>query len=242
MIKNMIGMNMLKNIKPLIALSALVLITACGGGGDGGTAAPVASSETFSIKAVRINGLLSPSSNKFTISGTLNGAAVTGSGSVTSSNLSAGTFEGLPALQRTTTATGSYVANGVTYPLNSLSITWVDSNYEPKGSSNRSEYGVITGTPSIPTKAKINDSGTLFTFKRYTNSTKAVLLGTKTVSYVMEADTASTALLTIISVEKNTSNITTSTNSDQLRITPTGTYTPISETVVEGTTSLIVTY
>ena len=36
MVRTTIGMNMLKNIRLLIALSSLVLITACGGGGGGG--------------------------------------------------------------------------------------------------------------------------------------------------------------------------------------------------------------
>ena len=58
----------------------------------------------------------------------------------------------------------------------------------------------------------------------------------------MEADTASTALVTLIKEEKNTSNVTTATSSTQFRITTSGAFTRIKETAVAGTTTLIVTY
>jgi len=233
----------MKKLLISISLLSLTALTACGGGGGGGgTVAPVASTETFPLKAIYINAVISPSSENFTISGTSSGVAVTGSGTVTSSNLSAGTFEGLSALQGTSTLTGSFVANGVTYPLNFVGISWFDSNYVPKGTSSNSEYSVIVGTPTIPITVRINDTGTLYTENLYTSSTKAVFLGTETESYVLEADTASTALLTIISVEKNKSGITTNTGTDQYRITPTGTFKRIKSTNVGGPTSLEFTF
>jgi len=58
----------------------------------------------------------------------------------------------------------------------------------------------------------------------------------------VEADTASTALVSLIIEEKNTSNVTTSKDTLQLRITPNGTYTRIKETHVSTTTSLTITY
>jgi hypothetical protein len=223
----------------------LALITACGGGGGGGggeAAAPVASTDTFPLMTVYINTLTTSSSNNFTISGIVSGVAVTGSGTATFGNLSAGTFEGVAAQQRTTTATGSIVVNGTTLPLNSSSIFWVDSNYVPKGGSGGTDYIVVTGTPTIPTAARVNDTGTLYTANRYSDSTKSVLRGTETVTYVLEADTATTALLKTINIEKNNSNTTTSTSSAQYRITPAGAYKRVQETLVEGSTILTITY
>jgi hypothetical protein len=69
-----------------------------------------------------------------------------------------------------------------------------------------------------------------------------VLRGTETVTYVLEADTATTALLKIINIEKDNSNRTTSTSSVQYRITPAGAYTRVNETSVEGTINLTITY
>ena len=236
-----IGLKMINKIKFLTATAVLSLLSACGGGG-GSVSGPVASTESFNLKTVWANTLTSSSSNNYTISGTVNGVAVSGSGTVTRGNLSAGTFEGLPAQQRTTTATGSVVVNGVTVPLNTSSIDWVDSNYLPKGESGGEDYVVVTGTPTIPTIARINDTGTLYTANRYSSSTKADLRGASRATYVVEVDTSSTALVTLIIEERNTSNVTTSTSSAQFRITPSGTFTRIKETLVEGNSTLIVTY
>lgn len=232
---------MLKMIKSLAAVSALALMTACGGGGGGGAAAPVASTDTFPLTTILANSLQS-SSNTFTISGTSSGAAITGSGTVTRGSLSAGTFESLAAQQRTTTITGSFTVNGSSYALNSSATDWFDSNNVPVGESGGTDYVVVTGTPTIPATVRVNDTGTLYTANRYSNSTKSVLRGTETVTYVVEADTASTALLTLIVTEKDNSNTTTSTSSTQVRITPAGALTRIKETSLEGSTSLIITY
>ena len=101
---------------------------------------------------------------------------------------------------------------------------------------------MVTALGTLPSAARINDTGNLFTANRYASSTKAVLRGTRTASYVVEADTASTALVSLIIEEKNTSNVTTSKDTLQLRITPNGTYTRIKETYVSTTTSLTITY
>lgn len=228
-------------IKTLAAVGALSLMTACGGGGGGGAAAPVASTDTFPLTTILANSLLS-SSKTFTITGTSSGAAITGSGTATRGSLSAGTFEGVAAQQRTTTVTGSFTVNGSSFALNSSSVSWVDSNNVPVGESGGTDYVVVTGTPTIPATVRVNDTGTLYTANRYSDSTKSVLRGTMTVTYVVEPDSATTALLTLIRTEKDNSNATESTNSAQVRITPAGALTYIKETSLEGSTSLVITY
>jgi hypothetical protein len=231
---------MFKIIKTLVAIGTLALMTACGGGGGGGGSAPVASSDTFPLPTI-LNNSLQSSSNTFTISGTSSGAAITGSGTVTRGSLSAGTFEGLAAQQRTSTVTGNFSVNGTTYPLNSSQVDWFDSNNMPVGESGGTDYIVVTGG-TIPATVRVNDTGTLYTANRYTNNTKSALRGTLTVTYVVEADTTTTALLTLIRTEKDNSNNTTSTNSAQVRITPAGALTRIKETSLEGSTSLVINY
>lgn len=233
---------MKNTIKLLIATASVALLAACGGGGGGGgTPAPVASTSTFPLLTVLAN-TLQAASNTYSISGTVNGVAVTGSGTVTRGALSSGTFEGSAAQQRTTTATGSIVANGQTIPLNSSSIDWYNSNYSPVGSSGGEDYVVVVGSAVIPATVRVNDTATVYTANRYSNSSKTFLRGTETVSYVVEADTASTALLTLILTEKSTSNTVTSTSTQQVRITPAGTFTRVKETLLEGSTTLTITY
>ena len=232
---------MINKLKLLTATAVFSLLSACGGGG-GGVSGPVASTESFSLTKMWANYLTTPSTNNVTISGTANGVPVTGTGTNTLSNLSAGTFESMPAQKQTQTIAVTLVLNGQTIPVNEKIDTWVDSNNTPKGQSGGDDYVVVTALGTLPSAARVNDTGNLFTANRYASSTKAILRGTRTASYVVEADTASTALVSLIIEDKNTSNVTTNKSTEQLRITPTGTFTRIKETSVEGTTTLTFTY
>ena len=234
---------MINKLKLLTATAVFSLLSACGGGG-GGVSGPVASTESFSLAKLWANMLTTPSTNNVTIQGTFNSGVdpVTGSGTISYSNLSAGTFEGNPLQKQTQTNAISLVSKGQTIPVNETYTTWVDSNNTPKGESGGDDYIVVTTLGNLPSAARINDTGTAYTANRYADSTKAVLRGTRTVSYLVEADTASTALVSVIYEDKNTSNVTTNKSTQQLRITPTGTFTRIKETYVSTTTSLIITY
>ena len=229
-------------IKCIAAITTFAVLTACGGGGGGSTPEVIASTAAFPLKTVWVNSLTNTSSNNFNVTGTINNVSITGSGTVTFGALSAGTFAGLSAQQRTTTSTGSVLVNGTTNPINGSSISWVDSNYTPLGESGGTDYVLVTGTPNIPTTAHVYDTGTLYTANRYSDSGRNLLRGTKTVTYVLEADTATTALVTIIEEEKDTSSTLTSTSSSQFRITTTGTFTRIKETLLLTGVSITYTY
>lgn len=195
---------------------------------------------TFNVLAAYISTFTSPSVNNFNITGSSGSTSVTGSGTATIGNVSSGTFEGQSALQRTTTVTGSFVVNGNSYPLNSSQVSWTDSNYVPLGSVDN-EYTVISGTPTLPTAVRVGDTGPVYTANRYTSSSKTTPLGTVTSTYVVEADTASTALVTLINTYKNTSNTTTKVASAQFRITTANTFTRIKETAIDYTNGLNLT-
>jgi hypothetical protein len=220
---------MKNTIKILLATASVALMTACGGGGGGGSATPVESTSTFPLFTIHVN-TLQASSNNFTVSGTVNGTAVTGSGTATRGSLSAGTFEGATQQQRTIAVTGSISANGQVVPLISSGIDWYDSNYLPLGNTGGEDYVVVTGTAVIPTSVPVNDAGTVYTATRWSNSSKTFSRGTEVISYVVEADTATSALLTLMLTEKDTSNTTLSVSSQQFRIRPDGTFSRIKET------------
>lgn len=234
---------MKNTIKLILATASVALLAACGGGGGGGSSAPVASTSTFPLFTIHVNSLQA-ASNTFTVTGNVGGTTVTGSGTATRGGLSSGTFEGAAAQQRTIAATGSITVNGVSVPLSSTSVDWYDSNYVPKGNTGGEDYVVVIGTPVIPTSVRVNDAGTVYTANRYSNSSKTSLRGTEVVSWVIEADTATTALLTLISTEKDNSNTTLSVSSQQFRIRPDGTFTRVKETLTDFTenTTLTLTY
>jgi hypothetical protein len=234
---------MFNKFKLLLATTSVVLLAACGGGGGGETQGPVASTSTFPLFEIHVN-TLKASSNTFTVSGTVNGTAVSGSGNATRGSLSAGTFESATQQQRTIAVTGSISANGQSAPLNSSAIDWYDSNYLPLGNTGGEDYVVVTGTAVIPASVRVNDTGTVYTATRWSNSSKTFSRGTEVISYVVEADTATTALLTLILTEKDTSNTTLSINSQKFRIKPDGTFTRIKDTLVDyiNNINLTITY
>ncbi len=231
--------------KILCVLTLALTLAACGGGGGGGSSgapASVSSTETFQFWQGWVNYASTSSSRNFTVSGTLSGSAVTGSGTSTAGNLTSTTFEGAAAMSRTTAVTGTLTGNGVTVPYNDTATSYLDSNYLPRGFSNSSEYGVISGNATIPQTARVNDAGTLYTFNRYTSSAKTTPLGTMVVSYAIQPDTASSALLKIIVVRRNNFGQVETSGAQTMRMTPSGQLTPLEETLVDGSTALTLTY
>jgi hypothetical protein len=227
-------------VKFLTLLTTLALV-ACGGGGGGGSTGPVTSTEAFQVKAAYVNYLNKTGSFPFTVSGTSSAINVTGNGTLTLSTPSNATFESAPVLQKNSAITITTITNGVSESDGWTTSTYVDSNYLPKGASG-TEYAVVTSNIAIPVTGRVGDSGAWSTENRYANSTKTSLLGTTTTSYVLEADTATTALLKIISEEKNNSGRTTFTQIESYRITPAGALTIVSATGSGSSTFLTYTF
>lgn len=234
---------MKNTIKLILATASVALLAACGGGGGGGTPAPVASTQTFDLRAAYVALYTTPSSNQFTISGTIEGTSVTGSGTATAGSVSSGTFEGLASLQRSQTISGTLSGNGQTIPLTVTSTDWTDSNYVPRGSTG-DEYEVVSGTPTIPTTARVNDTGMLFTAITYPDSRKLYRTGTVDVSYVVEPDTATTALVKLIRTYRDTGSTITDISAATFRIDATNRFVRLNETLVSPAdqTNLTVTY
>lgn len=222
-------MKFTKNI-PIFILVALM--SACGGGGGGGTPAPVASTAAFSLAASAASSFQDTSTQSFTVSGKSSGISFTGSGTVTRGNVTAATFEGTSALQKTTIVSGSITGNGITVPISSSSTSYVDTNYVPLGRSGSTEYMVVSSTPPLPTSAYINDTGTYYVGNRYTDGSKSTLLGTASVTYALQPDTADTALLVLIYTEKDVAGSITMTSTSKIRLTPAGAATDLSESAL----------
>jgi len=227
--------------KYIFATTAIVLLGACGGGGGGGggttgnsNPAPVVSTSSFNLLAAYASTFANSQVDKFTVSGTVNSVGVTGSGTKTIGNTSSGTFEGQSALQRTVTVTGSLISNGISIPLSDSVVNWVTTNYLPLGQVS-DEYEVVTGTAVLPTSVRVGDTGPIYTSKRYSDSSKSNLLGSEVATYVVEADTASTVLVTLIFVTKDTANKTTQQSTEQYRINTTNVAKLIKSTLLDYT-------
>lgn len=205
--------------------SGFVLILAGCGGGGGGSSGPVTSTLSFPLLSGFQTLVATGYSKSFTISGTCGGS---GSLAKSPANTST-TFESQSALSATATLTASLT--GCTP--NSLASTATEyydsSNYYPLGfNSPGVNYGVYLTPPTIPSSVTVGSTGILGTETLYTDSNKTTANGREDGSYIIEADTASTAIVNLIEKDYDSSNALLFTEQDRFRMTSTGSLSPIS--------------
>ena len=190
-------------IRVLAAAALLASLAGCGGGvggvgGGGGSpisSNPVASTMSFPAQAgyrARVN---AGSDDSFSIKGTCSGTAKITNGASTAS-----TFEGVAGLSASQTATVNFTN---CFPSqNSASGT---NYYDPTASTllgstvQGLEYSKFSAPPSpLPASVTVGANGSLATLTTYTDSSKATATGQRVVSYAVEADTADTVILNIV--------------------------------------------
>ena len=225
----------MKKIKLIVASSiSVAILTACGGGGGDAPAATAAQATTsFPLQSGYKARIAGGSSENFNITGDCSGTAAI----ATAKPISA-SFEGTSGLSTTTTATINFTnctpaSNAVT------STAFFDTNYNPLGSSIAGvEYGKFLTVPdALPTSVKVGDTAVFGTETIYTDSTKQVSTGQRIRSYVIEADTASTAIANLITKGFNASNQLLFTQQSRYRMAADGTLTISSLDVQYSTTS-----
>ena len=218
-------------MKPILQIVFAVVLAAgligCGGGGGGGAttaSAPVASTNAFNIKSGYVTLESNGYTKTFAISGTCAGTLTITSGAINTAT----TFEGVSAISGTR-QTSLNLTNCTPSSISDTTIRYFDSNYMPLGSSVQGgEYIVYAGTPNVSTAARVGDVVVVGSANSYTDSTKTTSAGRTDYTYVMEPETATTAILNLIGKNYNASNVLTSTEQDRYRVAANGALTPIS--------------
>jgi hypothetical protein len=213
----------LGRIRLLLTIACASALAACGGGGSEHTMATV-STASFALHAAYFDHVSKGQTVNFTVSGTCDGTA-----SMTDSAPSATTFEGANAVATTETLTVS-LTNCTPSSLTATSTTYFDSSYLPLGEVTASaEFGVcLTPATALPESVKVGDTGSFATLTEYTDSSKTVVSGTSVVSYVVEADTASTAVVNLVTRSYDASNALLTTQQSRYRIDSSGVLTLLS--------------
>jgi hypothetical protein len=184
-----------------LAASALAVVLAgCGGGGsDSGGPPPAA--VTIPLSSAIANYVNQARSATVTVSGSVTAAGQTlpVSGSAAwSESTGPGTFEGQAALRKNMTINGSLSVAGQSAPFSDVSQAYFDPNYRPLGATSTSGYCVTTSSSAIPATARVGDTGPWFAQTCYTSSAKLSTTGTATTAYVIEPETAATAVLKLL--------------------------------------------
>lgn len=89
-------------------------------------------------------------------------------------------------------------------------------------------YGVYASPVIISTAAKVGDVVIVGTENLYTSSAKTTSAGHVDETYVVEPDTATTAIVNLIDKTYDSSNVLISTEQDRYRVAANGALTPIS--------------
>lgn len=216
------------------------LLSSCGGGGTSSTQpnyspqpAAVVSSLAFPLSdGMRFASEYSTSTN-YTISGHCNGTA-------TFSNLDAvpSSFENAPSIAVSSTET-FYFSNCTPTTLSSSGISHFDSNFIPLGSiQDNGQYGVYPTQPVIPLSVHVGDSGRISRKQLYTDITKSVSLGHSDLSYIVEADTADSAIVDLINRIYLATNLLEQISHNRYRITASGAMFPVSIDIQAPSVSL----
>jgi hypothetical protein len=177
----------------LAACAAACVIAGCGGGGDGGgggAQGPVVSTLDFPIAGSK--SASAQSTSQFSLAGTLDGTNYIMSVGVTPGPAS--TFEGKAA--STSTITLTFRANGALVSQEILTSYFAQNPYVDYGTVNQGngQYTVSNQIANFPATAKVGQLGSLGTEVTYTNSLKAQVVNTSTLTWSLDADTATTAL------------------------------------------------
>lgn len=170
------------------AAAAAVSLVGCGGGG-GGSSGPVAAASTFNLNAAVSNALTSGVS----VTGlTATSGADTYTLSLSIQPQADAAFEGTTYKQARQTVTvnrnGAFAASGFSNVFFSLNPVTIRGAVDSDG-----EYSVYSQQTALPTAATVGQTGAVHFVTAYTSSAKTTVVSTQTVTWSLEADTATTA-------------------------------------------------
>ena len=221
-----------------ISFSIIVILSACGGGGDS-TASATQSSTVFPLSTAVANFVNETRSYRFSMNGTGISSGQTfsfiGSGTVSESTVQA-TFEGTAAFKKSVTNTGVLTMLGTSIPVATTAATYFDSNYNPMGSTAQNAYCITTAKTPLPAMVRIGDNGNWYTLTCYTNSSKTVVNSIAYVSYSIEPESATTVLFKLIMT------INGSPTSQTIRVNTSGGATRVNESGFLNVSGVALTY
>src|SRR5450830_1043929 len=213
----------------VIGLCFAALLSACGGGGSGSDSTPVTgpvtSTLSFPLKSAYSALVANGYTKSYIVSGSCKGIA----SEVTAPATGGQTFEGLPGQLSTALTLSINLTTCTPASVTATVNTYYDTNFTPLGFSSVGVYSVYLPPLSIPASIMVGDTGTIGTTADFTDSSKITLAGKTVVSYVVEPDTASTAIVNLIFKTFDNSENLTSTEQDRYRISSTGALTPVSK-------------
>jgi hypothetical protein len=195
----------------------------------------VTSVASFALQRAYQARVAAGASDTLTVSGTCSGSST-----IVLGTPQAVTFEGAAALRTTQTNTLT-LTNCAPSTLVINELFYLDASSTPLGASQVGlDYAKFSTAPTPwPVSAKVGDSGTIANFTTYSSDTKAVTTGRRVMTYVVEADSSTTAIVNVISKSYDTSDQLLLNQQVRYRIDSAGTLELVSIDAQYSTTSTI---
>lgn len=223
--------------KILGAMALTMLLGACGGGGgDGGSSGNSNSTSAPQDVSVPLQTAVANEVNNgitvnFSITGTVGGTAVTGSGSLNDAKAVAGMFNGAAVLTTTETLSGTVMANGVSQQFSTMRTIFRNPATFAEVAENIGGPVVIFPAYVFPSTVKAGDSGTLVTGTVFSDSSMTTKTGSVVRAFSVAADTSTTLLVTFTESDFDTNNVKLADDQTTLRVDTSGNIQFVSEKV-----------
>lgn len=204
-------------VTAIAIVSTALLLSSCGGGGTtSNPAGQTGSTSSFPLKSAFVTSLSSGSIQDISVTGSCTGTGRT----IKMPATTATTFEGVAALSSASTMkltlSGCNPAS-----VNQITTAYYDSNLVPLGSSGTS-YAVYQSAPNLPITATVGATGTYGSQLLYTNSAKTTASGSAIQTYMVEEETATTAIVNLTTKLYDGTGVLTATEQDHYRIDSSG--------------------
>ena len=221
------------------AIAVLLSLSACGGGGDGGTAEPPASTATFQLAGAYARYVASAVHYETSGTGQASGQSFTSTGTLEITAPIASTFGGAAAQRKTYSTIQTVRVNGISQSGNGTAFRYYDSNYRDIGISGSGFEQVLTMS-TLPATVRPGDTGAWSNSVVYSSSSRAVATGTSRATYRVREDSATSVIVEVSdSAQVSGSSATTL---DSYRLTATGDFRQISQNLQTSAVTLDSTY
>lgn len=206
------------------ALLLTMLLDGCGGGGGGGSASvPAMQGLSVPLQTAVANQVNKGITVGFSVSGTVAGAAVTGSGTLADDPAVAATLNGVSVLKTTEHLSGTLMANGTSATFSSARTIYRNSATCAEIAEDMAGAYIVFPDYVYPSTVRAGDAGPLMTATEYSSSAQTSRIGSISLSYSVAADTTSSLLVTFIEADFDDNNVKTADAQTTFRVDISGT-------------------
>lgn len=212
----------------LFAVLAISALVGCGGGSGSTGPTVVVSTLTFPLQSAYRALVGSGYSKNYSVEGTCSGRAIDSALAAAPAPLGV-TFEGIQAELAADNRLTLFLSNCAPSQTTLFGTSFWDSNLVPLGEVvPGGDYSVFQTAPMFPVSVSVGTTGTFGVLNSYSDATKTVFTGRTDITFVIEAETATTAIVNLVAQDFDGGGASTGTQQSRYRIATTGALIPIS--------------